>query len=238
MSGIKVAYSAEGVEFVGALFLPEGSGKAPGVLVAHESPGVTGHTLDAAERLAGLGFVALATDYQGGGQVVTDREEMMRRFAWFMEDPSHIRARMGAALEALIAQPRVNAWRLAAVGYCYGGTAALELARGGADLKAVVGFHSGLATARPGDAAAIKGKVLVQIGADDPVIPAEQRSAFEVEMTSAGVDWRMALYGRTGHSFTNPEADNWGMPGFAYQADSDRRSWALMREHFAEAGLL
>ena len=238
MSGIKVAYSAEGVEFVGTLFLPKGSGKAPGVLVAHESPGVTGHTLDAAERLAGLGFAALATDYQGGGQVVTDRDEMMRRFAWFMEDPSHIRARMGAALEALTAQPRVNAWRLAVVGYCYGGTAALELARGGADLKAVVGFHSGLGTARPQDAAAIKGKVLVQIGADDPVIPADQRTAFEQEMTAAGVDWRMAVYGRTGHSFTNPEADTWGMPGFAYQADSDRRSWALMRNHFHEAGLL
>jgi len=238
MSGIKVAYSAEGVEFVGALFLPSGSGKAPGVLVAHESPGITGHTLDAAERLAGLGFVALATDYQGGGQVVTDREEMMRRFAWFMEDPSHIRARMGAALEALTAQPRVNAWRLAAVGYCYGGTAALELARGGADLKAVVGFHCGLDTARPQDAAAIKGKVLVQIGAEDPVVPATQRAAFEQEMIAAGVDWRMVLHGKTGHSFTNPEADSWGMPGFAYQADSDRRSWAAMRDHFAEAGLL
>ena len=145
---------------------------------------------------------------------------------------------MGAALEALTAQPRVNAWRLAAVGYCYGGTAALELARGGADLKAVVGFHSGLGTAKPEDAKAIKGKVLVQIGADDPVIPADQRAAFEQEMTAAGVDWRMALYGRTGHSFTNPEADTWGMPGFAYQADSDRRSWALMRDHFHEAGLL
>ena len=238
MAGTKVAYSAEGVDFVGTLFLPKGSGKAPGVLVAHESPGVTGHTLDAAERLADLGFVALATDYQGGGQVLTDREEVMRRYAWFMEEPSHIRARMGAALEALTAHPRVNAWRLAAVGYCYGGTAALELARGGADLKVVVGFHSGLDTARPGDALEIKGKVLVQIGADDPVIPVEQRTAFEQEMTAAGVDWRMVVYGKTAHSFTNPEADAWGLPGFSYQADSDRRSWAVMRDLFAEAGLV
>jgi len=238
MAGTKVAYSAEGVEFVGVVFAPAGSGPAPGVLVAHESPGITGHTLDAAERLAGLGFVALATDYQGGGQVVADRDEMMRRFAWFMADPSHIRARLGAALDALKAQPRVDAARLAAVGYCYGGTAALELARGGADLKAVAGFHSGLDTARPQDAAAIKAKVLVQIGADDPVIPPDQRAAFEREMTAGGVDWRMVVYGRTGHSFTNPEADTWGLPGFAYQPDSDRRSWTAMRDLFGEAGLL
>lgn len=238
MSGTKVVYSAEGVEFVGTLFAPAGSGPAPGVLVAHESPGVTEHTLNAARKLAERGFVALATDYQGGGQVVTDRDEMMRRYAWFMEDPSHIRARLGAALAALKAQPRVDAARLAAVGYCYGGTAVLELARGGADLKAVVGFHSGLGTARPQDAGAIRGKVLVHIGADDPVIPPDQRQAFEQEMTAAGVDWRLITYGRTGHSFTNPEADTWGMPGFAYSAASDRLSWTSTVDLFGEAGLL
>lgn len=238
MPGTKLAYSADGIEFIGTLFLPAGDGPAPGVLVAHESPGVTQHTLDAAARLASLGFVALATDYQGGGQVVTDREEMMRRYARFMEDPSIIRSRMGAALEALKAQPRVDAGRLAAVGYCYGGAAVLELARGGADVKAVAGFHSGLGTARPGDAGAITGKVLVQIGADDPAVPADQRAAFEAEMTAGGVDWRLVLYGKTGHSFTNPEADSWGMPGFAYQADSDRRSWVGLKALFDEAGLL
>ena len=237
MAGGKLAYAADGIEFVGTLFTPAGSGPAPGVLVAHESPGVTRHTLDAAERLAGLGFVALATDYQGGGQVVTDPAEMMARYGRFMADPAIIRRRMGAALEALTAQPRVDADRLAAVGYCYGGSAALELARGGADVKVVVGFHSGLGTTRPDDAAAIKGKVLVQIGADDPVIPPEQRAAFDQEMTPGGVDWRMITYGRTGHSFTNPEADGWGRPGFTYNADSDRRSWGAMRELMEEAGL-
>jgi dienelactone hydrolase len=237
-AGTQVAYSAEEVEFVGTLFVPSGSGPAPGVLVAHESPGITAHTLEAAERLAGLGFVALATDYQGGGIALTDRDEVMRRYARFMADPSHIRARLGAALEALKAQPRVDAGRLAAVGYCYGGTAALELARGGADLRAVVGFHSGLGTARPQDAASIRCKVLVHIGADDPVIPPEQREAFVQEMTAAGVDWRLMLYGRTAHSFTNREADTWGLPGFAYQPDSDARSWRASRDLFVEAGLL
>jgi dienelactone hydrolase len=238
MAGTKVAYSAEGVEFIGTVFTPAGSGPAPGVLVAHESPGITQHTLDAAERLAGLGFVALTVDYQGGGVPLTDRDEMMRRYAWFMADPGHIRARLRTAMDTLLAQPRVDPGRIAAVGYCYGGTAVLELARAGADLKAVVGFHSGLQTARPQDAAAIKAKVLVQIGADDPVIPAEQRIAFEQEMTAAGVDWRMQVFGKTGHSFTNPEIDAYGLPGFSYQADSDRRSWAAMKDLFGEVGLL
>lgn len=238
MAGTKVAYSAEGLEFVGTLFQPAGAGPAPGVLVAHESPGVTEHTLNAAQRLAELGFVALATDYQGGGQVVTDRDEMMRRFQWLMADPGHIRARMAAALAALMAQPRVDAGRLAAVGYCYGGAAVLELARGGGDLKAVVGYHATLTTARPADAANIRGKVLVHIGADDPAVPAEQCTAFREEMTRAGVDWRLMLYGGTGHSFTNPEADGWGMPGFAYSADADVRSWAASGQLFQELGLI
>lgn len=238
MAGTKVAYSAEGVEFIGTVFTPAGTGPAPGVLVAHESPGITQHTLDAAERLAGLGFVALTVDYQGGGVPLTDRDEMMRRYAWFMADPSHIRVRLQTAMQTLLEQPRVDPGRMAAVGYCYGGTAVLELARGGADLKAVVGFHSGLQTARPQDAAAIKAKVLVQIGADDPVIPAEQRIAFEQEMTAAGIDWRMVVYGKTGHSFTNPEIDAYGLPGFSYQPDSDGRSWAAMKDLFSEVGLL
>jgi dienelactone hydrolase len=238
MAGTKVAYSADGVDFIGTVFTPAGSGPAPGVLVAHESNGITGHTLDAAERLAGLGFVALAVDYQGGGISLTDRDEMMRRYAWFMADPSHIRTRLQAAMDVLLAQPRVNPGRIAAVGYCYGGTAVLELARSGAELKAVVGFHSGLQTARPQDASAIKAKVLVLIGADDPVIPPDQRTAFEQEMTAGGVDWRMVIYGKTGHSYTNPEIDAYGLPGFRYQADSDRRSWTAMRDLFAEAALV
>lgn len=227
-------YEADGVRMVGQLYAGEGTHKRPGVLVAHESPGLAEHTRRIAERLADLGYVALAVDYQGGGQIVTDREEMMRRFAAFMADPTGIRARMAAALEALKADPRVDAPRLAAIGYCYGGTASLELARSGADLKAVVGFHCGLTTARPDDAGAVKGKVLVCIGAADPVVPASDRSAFEAEMTRASVDWRLNLLGGTAHSFTNPEADGWGMPGFSYHADSDRRAWQAMRDLFAE----
>jgi dienelactone hydrolase len=188
--------------------------------------------------MADLGFVAMATDYQGAGLVVADREEMMRGLDRFMADPTSIRARMTAALEALKAQPRVDASRLAALGFCFGGTASLELARGGGDIKAAVGFHSGLATARPQDASGVTAKVLVHIGADDPVVPPEQRAAFEQEMTAGGVDWRLMLYGRTGHSFTNAEADNWARPGFGYQPESNRRAWEATRDLFAEIGLI
>jgi dienelactone hydrolase len=234
MSLQAIAYEADGVKMIGQLAVGSGPGKRPGILVAHESPGVTEHVTRVAERLADLGYAAFALDYQGGGVPVTDRAEMMRRFEAFMADPSHIRSRMRAALDVLTGQPAVNNERLAVIGYCYGGTAALELARSGADLKAVVGFHCGLATVRPQDGVNIKGKVLACIGADDPVVPAEQRAAFEQEMTSAKVDWRMNLYGGTGHSFTNPEADSWGMPGFAYNAQSDRRAWNAMLDLFAE----
>ena len=139
-----------------------------------------------------------------------------------------------AALDVLKAQKEVDAARLAAIGYCFGGTTALEIGRSGADVKAIVGFHSGLVTVRPQDARNIKGKVLVCIGADDPIIPPEQRAAFETEMKAAGIDWRLQLYGGAGHSFTNPAADSRGMKGFFYHEATDRRSWNAMIELFNE----
>lgn len=125
---------------------------------------------------------------------------------------------------------------MAAIGYCFGGTTALELARSGAELAAVVGFHSGLGTARPEDASDIGGKVLALIGADDPMVPPEQRTAFEAEMRAGGVDWRMTLYGGAVHSFTNPAADAYGSPKFAaYHAPTAARSWQAMLDLFDEA---
>jgi dienelactone hydrolase len=159
----------------------------------------------------------------------------MPRINAFMAEPSGLRARAAAVLAVLAGQPQTDPTRLAAIGYCFGGTTVLELARGGADLKAVVGFHSGLGTARPQDAKAIRAKVLTSIGALDPIIPAEQRLAFEKEMTEGGVDWRMTVYGGAGHSFTNPDVGTLGMPGFAYHAETDRRSWAAMLDLFDEA---
>jgi dienelactone hydrolase len=202
-------------------------------LLAPEGPGLGDLCRSFAARLAALGYVAFAMDYHGGGQVLA-MEAAMPRIMAFMADPQGIREIAAAALKVLTDQPQTDSARLAAIGYCFGGTTALELARSGAALKAVVGFHSGLGTARPQDAANIQAKVLVQIGADDPIIPPQQRAAFEAEMTAGKVDWRMALYGGAGHSFTNPEVGALGRPGFAYDETTDKRSWRAMLDLFDE----
>ena len=209
-------------------------GRRPGVLVAPEAFGLSAHAYDVAHRLAEAGYAALALDYYGDAAYL-DMATCMPRVGAFMAAPDTLRARAAAGLAALAAQPLTDPTRLAAIGYCFGGTTALELARSGADLKAVVGFHSGLTAPRPADAKAIRAKVLVCIGAADPVIPPAQRAAFETEMTDAGVDWRMILYGGVGHSFTTPEVGALGNPAFAYDASADHRSWRAMVDLFDEA---
>ena len=230
-----IEYHADGARLVGTLAVDDAvAGARPGILVCHEGGGLGDHARNIAKRLAGLGYVAFAMDYYGDGKPLTDMSQAMARIGGWMADSTGIRARATAALEVLKAQPETDAGKLAAIGYCFGGTTALELARSGADLKAVIGFHSGLGTARPQDAANIKGVILAAIGADDPIIPVAQRTAFEEEMTAAGVDWRMHVYGRAGHSFTNPDAGRFGRPGFDYHEPSDRRSWAAMIDLFDE----
>jgi dienelactone hydrolase len=206
------------------------------VLVFPEAFGLGEHAISRARRLAELGYVALASDLHGDGRLVDGLDEAVGLLQPLFADPSKTRARAGAALEALLARPEVDRGRIAAIGYCFGGTMALELARGGAAIKAVAGFHSGLGTAAPKtDARAIQARVLVCIGADDPMIPPEQRAGFESEMREAGVDWQMHLYGNTVHSFTNPEASRRNMPdAIRYSAEADRRSWTSMRALFDE----
>jgi dienelactone hydrolase len=231
-----IEYHADGARLVGWLAVDETlPGKRPGVLVAPEGGGLVDLTKSIARRLAEAGYVAFAMDYYGDGKPLADRNEVMPRITAFMAEPSGIRARAAAALAVLAAQPQTDTTRLAAIGYCFGGTTVLELARSGADLKAVVGFHSGLATSRPQDARNIRAKVLTSIGALDPIIPPEQRLAFEKEMTDGGVDWRMNVYGGAGHSFTNPNVGALGMPGFEYHEPTDRRSWRAMVDLFEEA---
>ncbi|HXZ62766.1 MAG TPA: dienelactone hydrolase family protein [Acidimicrobiales bacterium] len=230
-----ISYQADGRTMVGTLALPEGSGARPGVLVCHEGPGLDDNARARAVRLADeLGYVAFALDYHGEGRPLPDRDEMMTRLGELRTDPARTRAIGSAGLEVLRDEQRTDNGRLAAIGFCFGGTLALELARGGADLKAVVGFHSGLVTTRPEDAAAIVGKVLVLIGADDPIIPTEQRAAFEQEMRAGGVDWQLHLYGGAQHSFTNPRAGQSGATGIAYHEPTDRRSWRAMSDLFDE----
>ena len=150
-------------------------------------------------------------------------------------EPETLRARGRAALAALAAMPQVDAGRLAAIGFCFGGSVVLELARDGADLKAVVSFHGVLTTRTPAASGRVKASVLVLTGADDPLAPPDQVAAFEHEMRAAEVqDWQVISYGNTLHGFTNPAADGSMMRTALYSAQADRRSWASMRGLFDE----
>jgi dienelactone hydrolase len=230
-----IEYLADGSTMVGRLALPSGDGRRPGILIAHEGPGLDDFQKSRAERIAALGYVAFALDYQGGGKPLTDRDAMIARLGALWENSERIRALAHAGLEVLLAEPRTDASKVAAIGYCFGGAVVLELARSGADVKAVVGFHPRLATPRPQDARNIKGKVLVCVGTEDPLISVEERLAFEDEMRAAGVDWQMHLYGGAQHSFTHPQSDLADLPGIKYDQTADERSWRAMLQLLEEA---
>ena len=228
-------YEADGLKFESHLYIAKGKdAKRPAVLVFPEAFGLSDHAKSKAKLLAELGYVALASDLHGEGRILSDLGAVMGVIGPMMSDPSSTRARAIAGLEMLKARKEVDAARVAAIGYCFGGTMALELARSGSDVAGVAGFHSGLGTARPQDAGNIKGKVLVCIGADDPMIGAEPREAFVQEMRAGGVDWQMELYGGVVHSFTNPEADKLGNPALNYDAKADHRSWLKLKEFLGE----
>ncbi len=210
------------------------SGLRPGVLLSHEGGGLDDNARSRAERLAALGYVAFALDYFGGG-LQPPFAVAQNRMGELMADPEAMRELGREGLDVLMAQPEVDGERLAAIGFCFGGSLSIELARSGAPLEAIVGFHPGLFSVRPADSANIRGSVLMCCGADDPIIPPESRRAFEDEMRAAGVkDWRIEVYGGVGHSFTNPAIDARGFAGFAYDAVADRRSWQSMLELFRE----
>ncbi|CAN5912466.1 dienelactone hydrolase family protein [soil metagenome] len=231
----RVTYSYEGTEYIGYLALPAQSGKRPSVLIAHEGPGLGPQVEERANQLAELGYVAFACDYVGGGQVLAGMPEMLAKLGSLRGNLDLVRGLARAGLAQLTARPECDASKVAAIGYCFGGTFVLELARSGADTACTVGFHSGLETKRPEDAKNIKGPVLVCIGADDPLIPPAQRAAFEEEMRAAGrIDWRMELYGNAVHGFANPLAGNMRSPAAQYDKKAHLRSWASMLALFAE----
>ncbi|HSS83635.1 MAG TPA: dienelactone hydrolase family protein, partial [Reyranella sp.] len=188
-----------------------------------------------ARRLAGLGYVALAADMFGDRRQASNLQEVATMVGGLRAEPEKLRARGRAALETLAALPQVDAGRLAAIGFCFGGSVVLELAREGADLKAVVSFHGVLTTKMPAQPGRIKASVLVCTGVDDPLAPPEQVADFEAEMRTGGVkDWQVIAYGNTLHGFTNPAADGSIMRTALYNEQADRRSWASMKSLFDE----
>jgi dienelactone hydrolase len=210
------------------------TGKRPGILVVHEWTGINPYTRKRVEQLASLGYVAFAADIYGKGIRPATPKEAAETAGRYKSDRPLLRARVQAALAELRKQPGVDPARIAAIGYCFGGTTVLELARSGADVRGVVSFHGGLDTPTPGDAKNIKAKVLALAGADDPFVPPAQVAAFEEEMRAAKVDWQLVKYSGAVHSFTNPGAGNDNSKGAAYNAAADRRSWAAMRAFFDE----
>lgn len=210
------------------------SGKRPGVLVLHDWMGVGPFVAAQAERLAGEGYVAFAADIYGKGVRPADAKEAAAQAGKYRGDRALLRARAQAGLDELRKSPHVDGDRVAVIGYCFGGGAALELARSGADVDAVVSFHGNLDTPDPADARRIQGKVLVLHGADDPHVPPEQVAAFQKEMREAGVDWQLVAYGGAVHSFTKPAAGSDPSKGAAYDERAARRAWKDMQQLFAE----
>src|SRR5271170_6158613 len=175
------------------------TGKRPGVLVNPEAFGLGPQAKGRAERLAKLGYVALAADPYGDGAIAKDLPEAMKLATPLFENPDKLRARAHSALKTLAAHPQVDASRLASIGYCMGGTFSLELARDGAALKGIVSFHGGLQTQKPAVEGGVKAKILVCTGNDDPFVPAEQVKGFIEEMTKAGANWELINFGGTVH---------------------------------------
>lgn len=211
-------------------------GPRPGVLVAHEWKGHGEYARGRARQLAEAGYVAFALDMYGKGVFAKDHEEAAKLSGIYFGDRQLMRRRALAGLNVLLKQPRVDPKRVAAIGYCFGGTTVLELARSGADLKGVASFHGNLTTPLPAQANTVKAKVLVLHGGDDEWT-AGGIAAFQEEMKKAGVDWEMNTYGGAVHSFTVKEAGDDPATGMAYNAAADRRSWRALLNFFIEAGL-
>ena len=210
------------------------SGKRPGVLVVHEWKGVGPYVKRRAEQLAKLGYIAFAADIYGKGVRLQTNDEAAKVAAIYKNDRKLMRARAAAGLEVLKNHKLTDTKRMAAIGYCFGGTTVLELARSGAEIAGVVSFHGGLDTPAPEDAKQIKAKMLVLHGGDDPFVPVEHVIAFQDEMRKGGVDWQMQIYGGAVHSFTVPDAGNDPSKGSAYNEQADKRSWEAMKTFFAE----
>lgn len=233
----KVAYEIDGAPYEGVIAYDNSKeGKRPGVLIIHEWWGLNDYSIKRAKDIAALGYVGFAGDVYGKDKVTSNPEEAGKwAGALRNEDRVEFRKRTRAALEAFAKQPQVDADNVAAIGYCFGGTAVLELARGNAPVKGVVSFHGGLARgANDTTTGTITPKVLVLHGADDPMVPPAEVQAFQDEMRAAKADWYMVSYGNSVHGFTNPAAGNDHSKGMAYTESADKRSWEAMKDFLEE----
>jgi len=235
LAGQPLPYQEGTVRLAGYLARPAAvAGKVPGVLVIHQWMGLTGHERMIADRLAALGYVAVAADIFGEGVRPKDVREAQAQASLYKGDRALYRRRLRAGLDALKAQPGVDPGRLAVIGFCFGGTGALEAARAGMPVAGVVSFHGGLDAAPDPEARPFSAKVLVCHGADDPSVPPKEVAAFHDEMRRVKADYTFIAYGGAVHAFTQKEAGNDPSKGFAYNEAAARRSWQNMRDFFSE----
>jgi len=230
-----IEYEHDGVVCEGFLaYGDEIAGPRPGVLVIHQWKGPSDFEIEMCKRLATLGYAAFAADVYGKGVRPATQEDASAQATLYRSDRALMRERVAAALETMKAQPQVDPAQTAAMGFCFGGGCALELARSGADLRGVVSFHGNLDTPDPADAKNIRCSVLVLTGADDPSVPPAQVLAFEDEMRAAGVDWQLTSYGNAVHAFTDYRLPSDNSAGAAYNEAAARRSWQAMLDFFTE----
>jgi len=209
------------------------SAPRPGVLIVHQWLGITAYEKHRAEMLAKMGYVAFCADIYGKGVRVSTVTAAGIQATKYKTDRTLLRARVNAGLDQLEKADFVDTNHIAAIGYCFGGTAVIELARSGAAISGIVSFHGGLDSPAPEDGKNIKCPVLICHGADDPFEKPEDLMAFENEMRNAKVDWRLIMYGNAVHSFTQPNP-GFNNPGAHYNEKADKRSWEDMQMFFDE----
>jgi dienelactone hydrolase len=208
-------------------------GKRPAVLVVHEWWGHNQHARNQAQRLAKAGYVGFALDMYGKGKLAKHPQDAQAFMAEATKDPAVMRARFDAAVAQVKGLPQVDGSKLAAIGYCFGGSVVLDMARSGEDLAAAATFHGALSsklTAPKG----LKPRILVMTGGDDPMIGSDKVEAFRKEMTDAGARFEIITYPGAKHSFTNPDADKAGVAGLGYNASADKESWEALLKMLRE----
>lgn len=232
ISARPLAYRDGDTPLTGMLFRDQAAaGPRPGILLVHGGAGLDDHARDQAARYAGLGYAVLACDMFGDG-VAGSRERIIGCVTALRDDPALLARRGQAGLAALAASPGTSGC-LAAVGFCFGGLAVLTLARFGADLAGVVSIHGSLATQAPAAPGTARARILVCHGSRDPHVPMSQVTAFADEMNEAGADWELVMYGAAMHGFTHSRATPGAVPGVAYDARADSRSFDATRAFLA-----
>jgi dienelactone hydrolase len=229
-----VTYDHEGTVLEGYLAYDDAiEGKLPGILVVHEWWGLNDFVRSRVNKLAEFGYVAFALDMYGQG-VFTKDPAKAKELSGHLRGKPIMRQRALAGLNILKINDRVDISRIAAIGYCFGGTTVLELAYSGEDIAGVLSFHGGLTAAKPEDYNRIRAKILICHGAEDTFISPGEISAFQEGMRQSNADWQMISFGGALHSFTNPAADQAGIQGIAYDRKADERSWKYMQVFFKE----